>query len=230
MRTVIITGANRLNGIGYQIASELVSRGDQVIITARNLQSGSVALKALGSNARLLALDLTKPKAIENFAREFSEFCPTLDVLINNSGVLLDSTVSVLETTAQLFLETFSVNTVAPVLLSQSLLPFLRKSKSPRIINVSSGAGQLSDGELSNWAPAYSASKAALNALTQQLASTLPGISINSVCPGWCKTDMGGKEAPRTAAQGAETIVWLATDADQKITGKFFRDKKEIPW
>jgi NAD(P)-dependent dehydrogenase (short-subunit alcohol dehydrogenase family) len=104
----------------------------------------------------------------------------------------------------------------------------LAKSAAPRIINVSSGAGQLSDAE--SWAPAYSISKTALNGVTTQLAAALSGFAVNSVCPGWVRTEMGGPNAPRSVAQGADTIVWLATDAPQNVTGKFFRDRQEIPW
>jgi NAD(P)-dependent dehydrogenase (short-subunit alcohol dehydrogenase family) len=105
----------------------------------------------------------------------------------------------------------------------------LSKSKTPRIINVSSGGGQLTGGA-DGWAPAYCISKTALNGVTSQLAAALPKFAINSVCPGWVRTDMGGQNATRSVEQGADTIVWLAADAPQKLTGKFLRDRKEIPW
>ena len=97
------------------------------------------------------------------------------------------------------------------------------------MINVSSGGGQLTDGA-DGWAPAYCISKTALNGVTSQLAAALPKFAINSVCPGWVRTDMGGANASRSVEQGADTIIWLATDAPQNLSGKFFRDRKEIPW
>jgi NAD(P)-dependent dehydrogenase (short-subunit alcohol dehydrogenase family) len=114
--------------------------------------------------------------------------------------------------------------------VTQTFLPLLRKSESGRIINVSSGAGQLSD--MGTWAPAYSISKTALNGVTGQFAAALrdSNIAVNSVCPGWVKTDMGGDEAPLSVEQGADTIVWLATEAPQSMTGLFVRDRKPIPW
>ena len=109
-------------------------------------------------------------------------------------------------------------------------MPLLRQSESGRIINVSSGAAQLSD--MGTWAPAYSISKTALNGVTAQFAAALADskIAVNSVCPGWVKTDMGGREAPLSVEQGADTIVWLATEAPQSMTGLFIRDRKPIPW
>jgi NAD(P)-dependent dehydrogenase (short-subunit alcohol dehydrogenase family) len=121
-------------------------------------------------------------------------------------------------------------NTIGPLLVTQTFLPLVRKSQSGRIINVSSESGQLS--EMGTWAPAYSISKTALNGVTGQFAAALAesNIAVNSVCPGWVKTDMGGRDAPRSVEQGADTIVWLATEAPQTLTGRFIRDRKAIPW
>jgi NAD(P)-dependent dehydrogenase (short-subunit alcohol dehydrogenase family) len=105
----------------------------------------------------------------------------------------------------------------------------LAKSIAPRVINVSSGGGQLADGA-DGWAPAYCISKTALNGITSQLAAALPKFAVNSVCPGWVRTDMGGAGATRSVEEGADTIVWLATVAPQNLTGNFLRDRKAIPW
>ena len=105
----------------------------------------------------------------------------------------------------------------------------LKNSDAPRIVNVSSGGGQLEDGA-DGWAPAYCVSKTALNGVTVQLAAALPKCAVNSVCPGWVRTDMGGENATRSVAEGAATIVWLATDAPHDLTGKFVKDRKVIPW
>jgi NAD(P)-dependent dehydrogenase (short-subunit alcohol dehydrogenase family) len=113
--------------------------------------------------------------------------------------------------------------------VTRAFVPSLAKSKSPRVINVSSGGGQLTGGA-DGWAPAYCISKTALNGVTSQLAAALPKFAINSVCPGWVRTDMGGRNATRSVEEGADTIVWLASEAAQELTGKFLRDRKEIPW
>src|SRR6202012_2629422 len=113
--------------------------------------------------------------------------------------------------------------------VTQAFEPLLAKSQAPRVINISSGAGQLAEG-LQDWAPAYSISKTALNALTQQFAAALPRFAVNAVSPGWVRTDMGGNMAPLSVEQGADTIVWLALDAPQKVTGQFLRERREIAW
>jgi len=113
--------------------------------------------------------------------------------------------------------------------VTRAFAPLLAKSKTPHVINVSSGGGQLTGGA-DGWAPGYCISKTAFNGVTSQLAAALPKFAVNSVCPGWVQTDMGGKNATRSVEEGAATIVWLATDAPQNLTGKFLRDREEIPW
>jgi NAD(P)-dependent dehydrogenase (short-subunit alcohol dehydrogenase family) len=124
----------------------------------------------------------------------------------------------------------FTTNALGALRVAQAFVPHLLKSSGGRIVNVSSGAGQLSD--MGTWSPAYAASKTALNAITALLAAALKdkGIAVNSVCPGWCRTEMGGPNAPRSAAEGAAGIVWLAADAPQEKTGLFWRDREIIAW
>jgi len=126
--------------------------------------------------------------------------------------------------------ETLETNVLGPLALAQALVPFMKRNRYGRIVNISSGMGQLS--EMGVGSPAYRVSKTALNALTRILAADLKasGILVNSMCPGWVKTDMGGPTAPRTVEQGADTAVWLATLPDGGPTGGFFRDRKPIPW
>ena len=148
---------------------------------------------------------------------------------MNNAGILLDEDEDVLKISVETFETTLRTNTLGALLVSQAFVPFLKKSDAPRIVNVSSGGGQLPDGA-DGWAPAYCISKTALNGVTVQLAAALPKFAINSVCPGWVRTDMGGSNATRSIAEGASGIVWLAADAPQNETSKFFRDRKVIPW
>src|SRR5213075_1485672 len=128
-----------------------------------------------------------------------------------------------------LFRNTLETNRLGALRVTRAFVQLLRRSKAPRVINVSSGGGQLTGGA-DGWSPAYCISKTALNGVTVQLAAALPKFAVNSVCPGWVRTDMGGSNATRSVAEGASGIAWLAADAPQTETGKFWRDRKEIPW
>ena len=149
--------------------------------------------------------------------------------MVNNAGIITKEEASGLEVKLAAVRETLETNTLAPLHLSQALVPLLKRSKAGRIVNISSGMGQLSDME--GGYAAYRISKTALNAVTAILAAELRGaVAVNAVCPGWVKTDMGGKNAEREVSQGAAGAVWLALDAPQVFTGNFTRDGKEIPW
>lgn len=230
IRTALITGATR--GIGYEVARELAKRKMDVTIGARDEKKGQAAVEKLekeGLVVRFLRMDVVDAASVRSAAAAYANVASRLDVLINNAAVLLDGNDDATKVAPDTFEQTLRTNTVAPVRVTQAFLPFLQKSRRPRVINVSSGAGQLS--EMSGtWAPAYSVSKAALNAVTLQLANALPGMAVNAVCPGWVRTDMGGPDAPRSVAEGAATIVWLATDAPPHLRGKFLRDRKPIAW
>jgi NAD(P)-dependent dehydrogenase (short-subunit alcohol dehydrogenase family) len=125
---------------------------------------------------------------------------------------------------------TLETNTLGPLEVTQAFLPYLQKAVAPRVINISSGYGEL--GGLSPNVPSYSLSKLALNGVTIMLSQALRSehIAVNSMCPGWVRTDMGGPNATRSIAEGADTAVWLADEAPRELTGKFFRDRKEINW
>lgn len=227
----LITGANR--GIGLEIARQLAKRGMQVVIGARRRTEGEQAaenIKRDGGRVSVLQMDVRESASLHTAAQEFSRLADHLDVLVNNAGIYPDRDVSVLTVSRDQLTATFQTNTVGPVLVTQVFLPFLRKAARPRIINVSSGYGQLSD--LSPEVPSYCLSKLALNGVTLMLAKALQAdrISVNAMCPGWVRTEMGGPTAPRSVEEGADTAVWLAADAVQDLTGKFFRDRREIPW
>jgi NAD(P)-dependent dehydrogenase (short-subunit alcohol dehydrogenase family) len=173
-------------------------------------------------------LDVTDAESIRRAAGEIKAGPGRLDLLVNNAGILMDEDRRASEVKMETLRRTMETNFFGPFHLSQALIPLLLKSDDPRIVNVSSGLGQLSDG--GGGYPAYSISKAALNMLTAQLAGDLGGrVRVNSVCPGWVRTGMGGPGAPRSVEKGAESIVWLATSPDPP-NGKFIRDRKEIPW
>lgn len=224
----LVTGANK--GIGLEVVRQLATLGWRVFLTGRSLPSVRKAASSLGPSVIPVPLDITSRISIEAAYSATSQAVTHLDVLINNAGILDHDEGSIFELRPQRLQRMFETNTIGALLVTQTFLPLLRKSQSARIINVSSGAGQLS--EMGTWAPAYSISKTALNGVTSQLAAALTdsNIAVNSVCPGWVKTDMGGNEAPRSVEEGADTIVWLATESPQSMTGLLIKDRKPIPW
>ena len=230
MKTALITGANK--GIGREVASQLAKNGFHVFVGARNPKSGRKAAEDIakeGGKATFLEMDVSDNDNVTTAVREFSKFADHLDVLVDNAGIMMDGDDAILKISDDILRETFETNTLGPLRVTRAFVPLLAKSKAPRVINVSSGGGQLTGGA-DGWSPAYCISKTALNGVTSQLAATLPKFAVNSVCPGWVRTDMGGRNATRSVEEGADTIVWLATEAPQSLTGKFLRDRKEIPW
>jgi len=234
-RIALVTGANK--GIGFEVARDLARKGFHVFLGARDTEAGEAAAEKLRKEGEkedygeitFLKIDVSKSDSIRNAAEEFSRKSDRLDTLVNNAGILLDDDKEVLTATPEMFETTLRTNTLGALLVAQAFVLFLKKSGAPRIVNVSSGGGQLADGA-DGWAPAYCISKTALNGVTSQLAAALPKFAVNSVCPGWVRTDMGGPNASRSVGEGATGIVWLAADAPQNETGKFFRDRKVIPW
>ena len=223
MKTVLITGAYR--GLGHEVARQLSERGWNVILTARRQERGSAAAAKL-KNASFLELDVTDGASVARAARAV----PELDVLINNAAIIIEGDQDILTIRPEVVARSIATNALGALRVSQAFVSHLLKSTAGRIVNVSSGAGQLSD--MGTWSPAYAASKTTLNAITCLLAAALKdkGVAVNSVCPGWCRTEMGGPNAPRSAKEGAAGIVWLAADAPQKETGLFWRDREVIAW
>lgn len=224
-RIALVTGSNR--GIGLEAARQLAARGFRVVITSRDAEKARQAAKKI-DGALSHPLDVSNSPSIESLASWLTKETGRLDVLVNNAGILLDEGTGILETSPEEWEATLRTNALGPLLMTQAVAPLLRKSPAPRIVNVSSGAGQISS--MTSYAPAYSISKAALNATTVLLAHALPKAKVNCVDPGWVRTDMGGRSAPRSVEQGADTIVWLATLPDDGPTGRFFHDRKPIAW
>jgi NAD(P)-dependent dehydrogenase (short-subunit alcohol dehydrogenase family) len=223
MKTVLITGAHR--GLGYEVARQLAERDWKVILTARRPDQGAAAAAKL-KKASFLELDITDDSSVAHAAKQV----PKLDVLINNAAIIAEGDEDILKIRPELIARTIETNALGALRVCQAFGPQLLKSAAGRIVNVSSGAGQLSD--IATWSPAYALSKTTLNGITCVFAAALKdkGIAVNSVCPGWVRTEMGGSAAPRSVEEGAAGIVWLAADAPQEKTGLFWRDREIIPW
>ena len=227
-KLALVTGANR--GIGFEIVRQLSKHDFRVVLAARNRNAGERAVSKLNRNVSFQTLDVSDEASIQRAAKEFGNKHDHLDVLVNNAGIYPDEGADILTIRREQLTATFQTNTFGALQLVQAFLPYLRKAGTARVINVSSGYGEL-DG-LSGDVPSYCLSKLALNGVTIMLDQKLrsEGITVNSMCPGWVRTDMGGPSASRSVEEGADTAVWLATDAPLDLSGKFFRDRKEIHW
>lgn len=231
-RVAVVTGGNK--GIGLEICRQLAAEGFRVVLTARDEKKGLAAAKALakgGGDVRFHRLDVTDAAQVGALASWLERELGGADVLVNNAGILLDGrSASVLAVKPEVFRETLDTNFHGPLLLCQALVPQMLARRYGRVVNLSSGLGSLA--EMADGTPAYRASKAALNALTRMFAAATrgQGVLVNSMCPGWVRTDMGGPSASRSVAQGADTAVWLANLPDDGPTGGFFRDRKAIAW
>ena len=227
----LVTGGSR--GIGFEVCRQLAERGFTVLLTARDAEKASAAaakMKTTG-NVEPIGMDVSDPRSIERAAADISKRHDRLDVLVNNAGINYDTWETAESADIDgTVMETIRTNLLGPWHVCQAFLPLLRKSRAARIVNVSSESGSLE--HMGAGPPAYQLTKAALNALTRTLAGELrhAGILVNSVCPGWVATDMGGAGAPRSVEEGAAGIVWTATLSQNGPTGGFFRDGKPLPW
>ena len=236
IRVALVSGANR--GLGFETARQLAKLGYRVVLAAREFD------KAEGAAAMLHAeqLDVVPLELEVSSAKSCAHLSGfgVIDVLVNNAGVMAESdenplaagvlSRSALDVPVDLVREAFETNTLGAYRLIQALAPAMRERGYGRIVNVSSGLGQL-NGMLGGY-PAYRVSKAALNALTRIFAAELhgSGVLVNAVCPGWAKTDMGGPQAQLEPEVAVSTIVWAATLPDDGPTGGFFRSGQPIPW
>lgn len=230
-RVALVTGAYR--GIGLEVSRQLALRGFSVLLSARDsskAQAAAEPLRRQGLKVLPAQLDVTDERSVEAAARFVERRFGRLDVLVNNAAILYDDWQRAENADLDTAREAFETNTLGPWRVSQAFLPLLRKSEHPRIVNVSSESGSLSS--MGGGTPAYSVSKAALNVLTRKLADELrpSRVLVNSVCPGWVATEMGGPDAPRTPEEGAASVVWAATLPDNGPTGGFFRDGEPLAW
>jgi len=229
-RIALITGANR--GIGFEIGKQLLLKDWTVIFSSRNMAVGRPLVNELREtykSAWFVQLNVTEQESIKYMAEYVMEEHGRLDVLVNNAGIHLGENQTFMDVDFQDVVNTMETNLYGPLLVTRALLPALRKSDDARIINISSRMGQLSG--MGGNSPAYRISKTALNALTVVMSKELTseGIRVNTMCPGWVRTDMGGPNAPKSLEEGADTAIWLATDPDIP-TGRYFHERKEIAW
>ena len=231
-RLAVVTGGNR--GIGYEICRQLARKGLRVLLTSRDAEKGRAAQKKLekeGLDVLHHQLDVANPASVALLAGYIDSEYARVDVLVNNAGISVDKrSTSVLREKEETFRVTLETNFYGALRMCQALVPLMQKNHYGRVVNLSSGLGQLDD--MGDGTPAYRVSKTALNALTRMVAKAVEGdnILVNSMCPGWVRTDMGGAGAPRSVEQGADTAVWLAMLPHDGPSGGLFRDKKPIPW
>jgi NAD(P)-dependent dehydrogenase (short-subunit alcohol dehydrogenase family) len=235
-KIAIVTGANR--GLGLEAVRQLASQGIQVILTCRDAEKGQAAteqLRTQGLNVVFHPLDVTEQNSVHQLKQWVQQQYGRIDILINNAGILPDSQqptnfISAFDVDINIVQRAMDTNLYGAFRMCQAFIPLMRAQNYGRVVNVSSGMGQLTG--MNGGYPAYRISKTALNALTCLLADELrhSNVLINSMCPGWVRTDMGGEHATRDVTQGADTMVWLATLPDGGKSGGFFRDRAEIPW
>ena len=225
-QVALVTGANR--GIGLAIVAGLAKLPDiKVLLGSRNLHDGEKAAAGIQGNVAAVALDLSDQAQLQKQYAAIVAAHGDVDVLVNNAGVLEDGTL--LEVSEEKFQSSLRINFLAPFDLIRLSAPGMVKRGYGRIVNVSSGWGSFAEG-LTGPA-AYSVSKAALNALTLSLAKDLPrDVKINSMCPGWVRTRMGGEGASLSPEAGADTAIWLATLPEDGPSGGFFRTRKRTDW
>jgi NAD(P)-dependent dehydrogenase (short-subunit alcohol dehydrogenase family) len=235
----LVTGANK--GLGFEISRQLGKLGATVILGSRDKKRGLAAvekLKAEGIDAHSLIIDVAHEPSVDRAADFIGQEYGRLDILVNNAGIMEDKTFKPTTIPHDILHDVFETNFFGVVSVTQAMIPLLLKSEAGRVVNVSSSLGSLtlqSDpaGPFGDFKfLAYDSSKAALNALTIHFAHELRGtaIKVNSACPGWVKTDMGGAEAPGTVESGADTPVWLATLPADGPSGGFFNSRKAVPW
>ena len=230
-RVAVVTGG--AGAIGLEICRLLAEAGMRVVLTARGWEQAQQAVAHIEATSEQLiipaVLEVTDSGSLRAFMDWLERTLGRVDVLINNAGVVPHGHRFMDMDDAELDLA-MQTHFYAPLRLIRAVLPHMQTQEYGRIVNVSSSLGQLAQMG-ARW-PAYRLSKAALNALTAVVAADVAGsnIRVNAICPGWCRTPLGGPDAPRTAVEGAADIVWLATLPDEGPSGGFFRDRVRQAW
>lgn len=229
-KIALVTGANR--GMGLAASEKLASLGHHVILVGRNkgqLEEETSRLKSKNYSVENFAADVSIEADLFSLRDHVLSKHQRLDILINNAGIYIEEG-NIFSSTDKTMKNTLETNTMGPYRLMREMIPLMLKNGYGRVVNVSSGLGSF-NGASTN-CPAYCVSKAALNMLTNLFAQEVRGsnIKVNSVCPGWVKTDMGGASAPRSIEEGIAGIIWAATLDDNGPNGGFFRDGKPLEW
>jgi NAD(P)-dependent dehydrogenase (short-subunit alcohol dehydrogenase family) len=238
-RVALVSGANR--GLGLAISQGLAEHEIKVILGARDPKKGAQAcsrLKRRGLDVHFEVLDVANKKSIQTAVKCIQARFGRLDILVNNAGIMIDSEESVLDVSWRTIHKTLQTNVMGPLRLCKNCIPLMRCGGYGRIVNLASSLGSLTEmADLDSTAamvrtPAYRLSKTALNCITILIAQEVrdDNILVNSACPGWVRTELGGDEAPLTPQQGADTPIWLAMLPDGGSTGGFFRERELIPW
>src|ERR687889_2110808 len=227
-RIALVSGGNR--GIGLEVCRQLPERGITVIMGSRDGEQGRAAAAGLLGGVIVRQLDVADPESVERLSRSIEDEFGRLDILVNNAGISNDEGQRGVDADLDRVKEALEANLFGAWRLCEMAIPLMKHNGYGRIVNVSTGLAALED--MGGGSPGYRVSKTALNALTRILASELrgSGILVNSICPGWVQTDMGGARAPRPVEEGADTPIWAATLSNNGPTGGFFRDRRPIPW
>jgi NAD(P)-dependent dehydrogenase (short-subunit alcohol dehydrogenase family) len=227
-RIALVSGGNR--GIGLEIVRQLAEKGITVILGSRDEEQGRAAAERVSGDVIVKQLDVVDEKSVDRLAVSVEEEFGRLDILVNNAGISNDRGQHGVDADLDRVREALEANLFGAWRLCEVFILLMQRYHYGRIVNISSGMGALND--MGGGSPAYRVSKTALNALTRILASELrgSGILVNSVCPGWVRTDMGGSSASRSVEEGADTPVWAAMLPNNGPTGGFFRDRRPIPW
>ena len=225
-KVILITGANR--GIGKEIAKQMAKKDWQVIVSARDYSKAVQVATEIGTNAWPAQVDVRDEDSISEAASIIDKKFGKLDVLVNNAGVIGNR--AILDFDLSQISSVMDANVMGPIRTSKYFMPLLKRSEDARIVNISSGMGEMASLKHGGYG-AYRLSKATLNSFSMLLAAELShtNVKVFSMCPGWVRTDMGGEGATRSVEKGAETAVWLATES-RVVSGKFYRDKKVIDW
>lgn len=227
-RISLVSGGNR--GIGLEICRQLADKGLVVLLGSRDEGKGREAAERLSGEVHVRRLDVTDQESVDDLMASIRDEFGRLDVLVNNAGVANDRGQSGIEADLERVRDALEANLLGAWRLTEAAIPLMRENGYGRIVNISSGLGAIN--EMGGGSPAYRVSKAGLNALTRIFASELrgAGILVNSVCPGWVRTDMGTESASRPVSEGADTPVWAATLPNNGPTGGFYRDRRPIEW